>query len=339
MAVASGFTREVEDEYRRRIADRRPPGMRPYHFLALSGGGMYGAFGVGVLSGWTDTGNAPVSSTSSPGSAPEASSPLMPSSVRITTTDLKVNLLGVQRRDILGTRGAVHLPFADAVYTSRPLERRIDEEITTRVLAEVAAAHAAGRRLYIGTTNIDTHRLVIWDMGAIASRGTRESARTLPPDRPRFVFHSRRFSARPHRSRDGWQEVLRNARGRRRERRGDLPNVHGGGSEPRRRDARRIRTAPVRTPRHRQRQALRGSEMHSTPNHEHGRSQSFRSIIYGKTRDELYRIYLNCLETGVDFHLTAVPQNFKLEIDWRALDSPREISSGCSRRVIESARR
>ena len=38
-------------------------------------------------------------------------------------------------------------------------------------------------------------------------------------------------------------------------------------------------------------------------------SQSMRSIIYGKTRDELYRIYLNCLETGVDFRLTAVPQD------------------------------
>ena len=39
---------------------------------------------------------------------------------------------------------------------------------------------------------------------------------------------------------------------------------------------------------------------------------AFRSIIYGKTRDELYRIYLNCLECGVAFRATAVPQDLKL---------------------------
>ena len=40
---------------------------------------------------------------------------------------------------------------------------------------KVAAEHAKGRRLYIGTTNLDTQRFVPWDMGAIASEGTPES--------------------------------------------------------------------------------------------------------------------------------------------------------------------
>src|SRR5205823_12444069 len=39
---------------------------------------------------------------------------------------------------------------------------------------------------------------------------------------------------------------------------------------------------------------------------------SGRSIVYGKTRDELYRIYLNCLETGVAFRLAAVGQALPL---------------------------
>ena len=43
--------------------------------------------------------------------------------------------------------------------------------MTPQVLCDVARAHAEGRRLYIGTTNVDTGRLVIWDMGAIASSG------------------------------------------------------------------------------------------------------------------------------------------------------------------------
>jgi hypothetical protein len=39
---------------------------------------------------------------------------------------------------------------------------------------------------------------------------------------------------------------------------------------------------------------------------------SFRTVIYGKTRDELYRIYLNCLETGVEFRVAAIPQDVRL---------------------------
>src|ERR1051326_2861680 len=48
--------RDVEAEFRKRITAKQVVGARPYNFLALSGGGMYGAFGVGVLTGWTDTG-------------------------------------------------------------------------------------------------------------------------------------------------------------------------------------------------------------------------------------------------------------------------------------------
>jgi hypothetical protein len=40
---------------------------------------------------------------------------------------------------------------------------------------------------------------------------------------------------------------------------------------------------------------------------------SFRSVMYGKARDEFYRIYLNCLETGLQFRLTALPQDVELE--------------------------
>ena len=59
--------------------------------------------------------------------------------------------------------------------SSEPLACTIDTTVTPQLLAEVAQAHALGRRLFIGTTNLDTGRLVIWDMGAIASRGTPDS--------------------------------------------------------------------------------------------------------------------------------------------------------------------
>ena len=38
-----------------------------------------------------------------------------------------------------------------------------------------AVEHQKGRRFYVGTTDLDARRAVVWDMGAIASRGTPES--------------------------------------------------------------------------------------------------------------------------------------------------------------------
>jgi len=43
--------------------------------------------------------------------------------------------------------------------------------ITPEFLQEVAREHGRGRRLLIGTTNLDAQRPVIWDMGRIASSG------------------------------------------------------------------------------------------------------------------------------------------------------------------------
>ena len=65
------------------------------------------------------------------------------------------------------------LPFfgGEALTSTTPLanliERYIDEEYLTRA----AQVHAAGRRLYIGTTDLDAERLVVWNMGAIAASG------------------------------------------------------------------------------------------------------------------------------------------------------------------------
>jgi hypothetical protein len=53
--VRAGLAREVMELAIQRTAGQHPPGARPYRFLALSGGGLYGSFGVGVLSGWTAT--------------------------------------------------------------------------------------------------------------------------------------------------------------------------------------------------------------------------------------------------------------------------------------------
>ena len=47
----------------------------------------------------------------------------------------------------------------------------LEEQIDDSVMADLRTAHAEGRRLFIATSNVLTHRLVVWDMGAIACSG------------------------------------------------------------------------------------------------------------------------------------------------------------------------
>ncbi len=309
--VESGITREVEAEFRRRVAARHPAGARPYQFLALSGGGMYGAFGVGVLKGWTDTGTRPqfdVVTGISTGSIISTFAFLGSHHDDL----LKVNMSNIRRQDILQTRSAFYIPFADAVYNSRPLAKRIAEEITDEILAEVAVAHAVGRRLYIGTTNLDTQRLVMWDMGAIASRGTCESAElyrriilascsipgVFPPVRIQVEIDGQQFDELHVDGGVSDEVIFRAFMVSDLNRTGGMPGAY----------------APNGSMLH----VIGNGKLYSDPKCidpalTKMMSASFRSIIYGKTRDELYRIYLNCLQTGVEFRLTAVPQKFRLD--------------------------
>src|SRR5437764_11590271 len=75
----------------------------------------------------------------------------------------------VRDRDFFRSRSPLLLPWSDALADSSPLRKHIEAEITPEVLAAVARAHAEGRRLYVGTTDLDRKQLVIWDLGAIAA--------------------------------------------------------------------------------------------------------------------------------------------------------------------------
>jgi len=144
------------------------PGLRPpRHVLALSSGGLYGAYSAGVLDGWSRTGTRPefdVVTGASTGAL------IAPFAFLGTDYDARAMKLytGVRTSDIFRLRSFYTLPFRDALATSAPLRRLIDEQIDERLMTEVAQAHRAGRRLYVATTDLRTKRPVIWDMGAIA---------------------------------------------------------------------------------------------------------------------------------------------------------------------------
>jgi predicted acylesterase/phospholipase RssA len=137
--------------------------------LALSAGGADGAYGAGVLVGWTKSGKRPqfdVVTGVSTGAlmavlaflGPEYDSELE----RFYTT---------QRNDTIYRKRGLDGLFGESLYDNGPLKNQIEEFITDDVLKKVAAENAKGRRLYVATTNLDAGELVIWDMGDIANGG------------------------------------------------------------------------------------------------------------------------------------------------------------------------
>ncbi|MEM1039903.1 MAG: patatin-like phospholipase family protein [Pseudomonadota bacterium] len=135
--------------------------------LALSGGGSDGAYGVGVLNGWTRTGTRPefdIVTGVSTGALMSVFAFLGPQ------YDAKLRQLYISQEDsdIFVKRGLGGV-FGDSLLDNTPLKRQIEKHITHAVLAEVAQQHALGRRLYVATTNLDASKSVVWDMGLLAS--------------------------------------------------------------------------------------------------------------------------------------------------------------------------
>jgi predicted acylesterase/phospholipase RssA len=144
-------------------------GLRPpRHVLALSSGGLYGAYSAGFLSGWTKTGTRPEFDVVTGISTGALAAPFAFLGAEFDDR-LKQLYTGVRAEDVFRIRQWVTIPFTDAVASSAPLQELIDSQVNQELMGRLAVEHRKGRRLYIGTTNLDTRRLVVWDMGAIAS--------------------------------------------------------------------------------------------------------------------------------------------------------------------------
>jgi hypothetical protein len=150
---------------------RIPPG----HFLALSGGADDGAFGAGVLVGWTETGQRPQFELVTGISAGALIAPfafLGPSydpQLRALFTEIAPNDVAQ-----LG-RLALSVLFREALADTTPLARLIERHADAAMLQAIAAEYQRGRLLLIGTVNLDVGRPVIWNIGAIAASGHPEA--------------------------------------------------------------------------------------------------------------------------------------------------------------------
>lgn len=143
-------------------------------FLSLSGGGADGAFGAGFLCGWTKRGDRPVF-----GLVTGISTGALIAPFAFMGSDydpfIEMFYTTFETSDLVLQRSYVSAISGDSVYSTEPLKEALKKFVNHEFIAKIAIEHSKGRRLLIGTTNLDAMRPVYWDIGALAQYGTPEA--------------------------------------------------------------------------------------------------------------------------------------------------------------------
>lgn len=147
----------------------RTPEDGTFDVLALSGGGPNGAFGAGVLVGWSERGDRPVFDHVTGVSTGALIAPFAylgsdwDDELRAAYLDERTGRL-MRRRLLSGL-------FSESIFSGQPLHALVNSYVTQDLVDAVAAESLSGRTLIVVTTDLDQQRAVAWDMGAIARLG------------------------------------------------------------------------------------------------------------------------------------------------------------------------
>ena len=169
--VSKSFLQDLSEgdkTYLEELRSKNPNKRLQFNMLALSGGGSHGAYGAGVLTGWTASGKRPEF-----GTVTGISTGALMATAAFLGSEYDYMLrryTKITNEDIYREEGiALFALLGESVRDTAPLRKTIAELIDGKVLEAVAREHARGRRLFIGTTNLDTQAFMVWDMGIIAS--------------------------------------------------------------------------------------------------------------------------------------------------------------------------
>ncbi len=143
-------------------------------YLALSGGGADGAYGVGVLNGWTSAGTRPTFAVVSGVSTGGLIAPFAFLGSQYDDTLKDVYTSGIAET-LLNDPSIMRVLFGSGLFGNTRLRELVARYVGPEILAQVARENAKGRKLLVVTTDLDTQRTAIWDMGKIAAVGTPEA--------------------------------------------------------------------------------------------------------------------------------------------------------------------
>jgi hypothetical protein len=293
-----------------------PPNSPRYDVLVLSGGGMYGAFTAGVLVGWSKTGTRPqfdcVTGVSTGALiailaflGPDYDEKL--TNFATTTTSSR----------IYTRRRPLSILWSNSLASPEPLEQLINGVVDANLLKAIAKAHMQGRRLFIGTTNLDTRRPVVWDMGEIACRGDGEALKLFrkvllascsipgffPPVSFDVEIDGKKYSELHV---DGGATASLFLR---------LPELNI--SEAIRRGQRPLAGSNL--------YIIVAGKLYADTDAVPPRvvsiaGSSLTSLIYSEARGDLYRLFTGSLVTGIKYQMVAIPQEFKTKPDSTTFD-------------------
>ena len=160
----------LSNERERFAVSTSPPDgtLLPASYLAISGGADSGAFGAGLLVGWTRRGDRP---TFKVVTGVSAGALIAPFAFLGSNYDdvLERVAVSIGPHDIFHLRSFLSAISSDAFADTKPLAALIARYVTPVLLSAIAREYAKGRILLIGTTDLDARQPVVWDMGAIAS--------------------------------------------------------------------------------------------------------------------------------------------------------------------------
>ena len=161
-------TKEFVDSWEKEKAYLHRQDLPPTSYLAISGGGDKGAFSAGFLNGWTKAGTRPqfkfVTGVST--GALIAPFAFLGPAYDGVLQSLYVN---VSPKDIMRERSFFSILLGDAMNDSAPLWQLLETYVTQNLVDAIAAEYPKGRLLFLGTTNLDARRPVIWNITKIAA--------------------------------------------------------------------------------------------------------------------------------------------------------------------------
>lgn len=281
--------------------------MPPALFLAISGGGQNGAFGAGVMCGWTAAGTRPMFKGVTGISTGALMAPFVflgPDYDHV----LREVYTKTTTKDIMTARGPLAAIFDESMADTKPLWRLMSKYVDENMLKAIARERDKGRLLLIGTTNLDARRAVLWNVTEIAASGAPNALNLV---REILIASAAIPAAFPPVMVDvevdgkTYQEM----------------HVDGGASTqvflypPSLRVAEEARAAGVE--RERRAYIIRNARL--DPDWEQvDRStlaiagRAITSLIQTQGIGDLYRIYLNAKRDGIDFNLIFIPLTFDL---------------------------
>ena len=214
----------------------------------------------------------------------------------------------MRNEDLYSKRKFPALLLKESLADSAPLAKLIADSITDERVRAMAAEHRKGRRFYVGTSDLDARRSVIWDIGAMAARdtpGDRELIRNIllasasipgffPPVRIPVVV-------------DGVRHIERHIDGVTSssmffappwvppEQRANLPAGWLYGSDV---------------------YVLVAGKLYADPAPVKSRSlaiagQAVSTVLYDQTRSDLHKLFLLSILTGMNYNLSSIPEDMQ----------------------------